>query len=111
VINHITYHLSPEGLGAVGDIMSFLGFHELKPDDPFEHGYDVRWFQQTGSPTLHFVADGGHGDVLHLGHVCLVVSCRRFQLAKASTWLARDSGSGRIWLQHDALRIELRKMS
>jgi hypothetical protein len=87
MLNHVTYHLSRDELGftCLEEIMvDLLGFEEVKPDDPFEHGYEVRWFRPVQShrersralqynvsspPLIHFVADGAAQDLgLGLGH-------------------------------------------
>lgn len=110
-VNHVTYHLTPHGLKLIHGPMRLLGFNEVKPDDPFEHGYDVRWFYRSGNPLIHFVAtpdDHKKHDRLELGHFCCVVPRVCYDKARASAWCIRDSGSGRIWLQHDAVRIEVR---
>lgn len=109
MINHVTYHLTPSGLKGVGDLMGALGFQEVEPDDPFEHGYDVRWFKRAGSPLVHFVSDGDLiGDELRLGHICVLVNMLVWQWSKTCKYLTRDSGSGRIWLGYDNLRVEIR---
>lgn len=110
MINHITYHLSPMGLHDIGGLMNALRFQEIATDDPFEHGYNVRWFARTGSPNVHFVADGNGGDKLVLGHFCVMVPEDHFRELRdpENPWLVRDSGSGRIWLQCDNVRIEVR---
>jgi hypothetical protein len=120
VINHVTYHLSREALGysCLEEIMvDLLGFREIEPDDPFEHGYQVRWFQliealgDPGLPVIHFVAHGDRDPYrLGLGHFCVVVAPDRFEACRKSDYCARDSGSGRIWLEYDncRLRIEVR---
>jgi hypothetical protein len=109
MINHVTYHLSQEGIEGVDAVMALLGFIEVEPDDPFEHGYNVRWFKNATTPLIHFVADySGQHDILALGHICVVVRPTTYELAAQSVWCVRNSGSGRIWLQHDAVRIEVR---
>lgn len=129
MINHVTYQLSEEALGwsCLDEIMvELLGFREIDPDDPFEHGWHVRWFQliealgDTGFPVIHFVAAAddqvdtsafrASRTAVGLGHFCVVVSPDRFEACRRSDYLARDSGSGRLWLEYDnnRLRIEVR---
>jgi hypothetical protein len=109
MIDHLTYHLTPEGLSRVGGLMMLLGFEEVEPNDPFEHGYSVRWFERHVRPLVHFVADdSGECDSLALGHFCVVVSPDRFEEAADSRYCVRNSGSGRIWLEHDQVRVEVR---
>jgi hypothetical protein len=109
MINHVTYHLGPRGLKGIGALMELLGFIEVEPDDPFEHGYDVRWFKNATTPLVHFVSDdSGEQDMLALGHFCVVVPRPVYDRAAQSKWCVRNSGSGRIWLQHDIVRIEVR---
>ena len=124
MINHITYHLSQEAIGrpVLGRLMKLVGFEEVTPDDPFEHGYEVRWFKDRealwlglDSPLIHFVASEDRTPPssqrgLGLGHFCVVVPPERFEACRRSDYLARDSGSGRIWLEYDSgrLRIEVR---
>jgi len=140
MINHVTYQLSEEALGwtCLEEIMvDLLGFVEVQPNDPFEHGWQVRWFKpDLKDPTSPEIALGGDGLVkpplIHfvaarddqvdtsafrvsrtavgLGHFCVVVSPERFEACRRSDYLARDSGSGRIWLEYDnnRLRIEVR---
>lgn len=107
-MNHVTYHVTTAGLQQIGTFMRMLGYREAPPDDPFEHGYDVRWFSRPGSPLVHFVADGEPGDVLALGHFCVVVAPAVYSLLIASRFLVRNSGSGRIWVQCDNVRVEVR---
>lgn len=128
-VDHITFHLSRDELGytVLAEIMELVGFEEVEPDDPFEHGYNVRWFRRVegawasgiplGSPSLqkapkiHFVADGASLDVkLGLGHFCVVVGRERFEACRRSDYCSRDSGSGRCWLEYNGgrLRIEVR---
>lgn len=111
MINHITCHILDEEFDDVRELMTELGFHEIPADDPFEHGYNVRWYSDgLGSPNVHFVADGGSGDWLQLGHFCVVLGSQaHFERLKRSRFLVRDSGSGRIWLQvADNVRVEVR---
>lgn len=121
MINHVTIHLTPEALGysILDEIMEeLLGFREIEPDDPFEHGYNVRWFQliealgDPGLPVIHFVASRDYEPPpnLGLGHFCVVVAPDRFEACRKSDWCERDSGSGRIWLEANEgrLRIEVR---
>lgn len=112
MIDHVTYHMTNKGLVAddLDEMMKILGFIEVEPDDPFEHGYQVRWFAPLyrTKPWIHFVADGRNGDLLRLGHFCIITTKLRFKWAAESRWCVRDSGSGRIWLEHDAVRIEVR---
>jgi hypothetical protein len=117
MIQHVTYHLSWDELGytTLAEIMELIGFQEVEPNDPFEHGYRVRWFRNpqpgTAAVLIHFVADGAAQDLgLGLGHFCVTVGRERFEQCRKSDYLARDSGSGRIWLEYDngRLRIEVR---
>jgi hypothetical protein len=110
--------------------MYILGFEEIEPDDPFEHGWNVRWFKmdptpvwrdgepvpQAGQPKLHLVeGDVPSGitpfDRLCLGHFCVRVGDDMDALGRAaeqSGFIERDSGSGRIWLAFGGLRVEVR---
>lgn len=129
MINHITYHLSKEAIGysSLEEIMNLIGFEEFEPNDPFEHGYDVRWFRmpvQPDSPVwimtqtvVHFVADDTPESAMNaynglgLGHFCVIgVGKKRFDRIRKSDYCPRDSGSGRCWLEYDngRLRIEVR---
>lgn len=115
-INHVTYQLSQDALEAVDALMYLLGFVEVDPDDPFEHGFNVRWFKHAhsyhGEPVVHFVAS----DELYspsrvhlgLGHLCVKVDEATMLKAASSVWCVRNSGSGRIWLQHESFRVEVR---
>jgi hypothetical protein len=80
MIQHVTYHLSWDELGytTLAEIMELIGFQEVEPNDPFEHGYRVRWFRNpqpgTAAVLIHFVADGAAQDLgLGLGHFCVTV--------------------------------------
>lgn len=117
MLNHVTYHLSRDALGytCLDEIMGLVGFEEIKPDDPFEHGYQVRWFYDTYTseiPYIHFVADGAAQDLgLGLGHFCVAgLGAEQFERCRRSDYCVRDSGSGRCWLEYDSgrLRIEVR---
>ena len=123
MINHVTVHVPPETLNdpALLTFMTMLRMEEVKPDDPFEHGWEVRWFKNKAAEPpaqtyLHLVAGehmNHHGfvqDVLCLGHICIdavEVDMVR-QIARQMGWLERDSGSGRIWLNFYNLRVEVR---
>jgi hypothetical protein len=121
MIDHVTYHLSSAALGypQLSEIMGLLGFEEVEPTDPFEHGYMVRWFRRIDPvgrkgfwelPLIHFVADGNSLDVsLGLGHFCVTgLGEEGYKRACASDYCARNSGSGRAWLEYDRLRVEVR---
>lgn len=115
MINHITYHVSINALQDIHEPMKLLGFQEVPPDDDYDlqPGYVVRWFRRAGSPLVHYVAYEGYGDQqqgdqLDLGHFCVVVPPDVFERARKSKWCTRDSGSGRIWLCPDNVRIEVR---
>jgi hypothetical protein len=117
MIQHVTYHLSRDELGytALAEIMELVGFEEVKPNDPFEHGYEVRWFRPTRADEpyatiVHFVAYEDGWNRLGLGHFCVEVGRERFEECRKSDYCVRDSGSGRIWLEYDGgrLRIEIR---
>lgn len=118
MIDHVTYHI---GRLAITDrrltgFMNLLGFEEVEPDDPFEHGYQVRWFESltevaTGfyGPKIHFVADGAACDVkLGLGHFCIIVGGERYDRITQSAFCVRQSGSGRAWMEFDRIRVEVR---
>jgi hypothetical protein len=111
-IDHITYHVSPDTIrgASLVKLLDLIGLGEVRPDDPFEHGYDVRWFAPSHmlKPWVHVVADGEGTDRLRLGHFCAVLAPDKFAKAAESEFCVRDSGSGRIWLGLDNLRIEVR---
>jgi hypothetical protein len=115
-VNHVTYQLSKDALEGVDALMLLLGFVEVEPDDPFEHGYNVRWFKHAGQlhgePLIHFVAEEPDDDLnrvsLGLGHLCVKVDDVTMLQAAASRFCVRNSGSGRIWLQHESFRVEVR---
>lgn len=121
MINHVTYHVEPGTLSKrdLQSFMSMLGLKEVPPDDSYEHGWNVRWFESplaTGYssdviPLIHLIeTDDGERDSLALGHFC--ISGRSLEPIKAMSaaegWLERDSGSGRIWLAFGGLRVEVR---
>jgi hypothetical protein len=123
MLNHVTYQLSWEALAYTGlaEIMELIGFEEVEPTDPFEHGYEVRWFQperpslrsgRHAATVIHFVADGVAQDLaLGLGHFCVAgLGVDRYTACCASDYCVRESGSGRAWLEYDGgrLRIEVR---
>lgn len=112
MINHVTYQLTPEGLKSIGGLMSVLGFQEVEPDDPFEHGYDVRWFKRAAPPLIHFVSEAMSArrpwPNLGLGHFCVMVSPEVYKRCAGSAYCSRNSGSGRIWLEWDKVRVEVR---
>lgn len=116
MIDHVTYHV-PDGAldgDAVKMFMNALDLREIPADDPFEHGWKVRWFRPAArfgrtSPNVHLVeTDDGECDSLMLGHFCVVVSEQRKTALSRSSWCERDSGSGRIWLAFQNLRVEVR---
>lgn len=116
MLDHVTYHVPAGALNgdAVKMFMSALDFREIPPDDPFEHGWKVRWFAPTArfgrtSTNVHLVeTDDGEQDILMLGHFCVVLTERRKLALAQSSWCERDSGSGRIWLAYANLRVEVR---
>lgn len=120
-LDHITYHIEGGKLGDItadddelGDFMKLIRFREIAVDDHFEHDWKVRWFlpvfsQPSWTPAIHFVeTDEGEQDILSLGHFCVAVSEACMDQARASKWLTRDSGSGRVWLEYANLRVEVR---
>jgi hypothetical protein len=136
-VNHVTFQLKPAAINTnkapggkrviegdlLADVMTLIGFEEIEPDDPFEHGYIVRWFRPrhrlgiTVCPVIHFVAVEGKDARkwpwskvhLGLGHFCVVgLGEDAYRAAIASDYLLRDSGSGRAWLLYDSVRIEIR---
>lgn len=120
MIDHVTYHVPPGTLERpdLEVFMMALGLQEINTDDPFEHGWNVRWFStlEPGQPALHLV-EGTHDvdtgvvtqDLLGLGHFCVRgLSPSRLRGLKKTTWIQRDSGSGRIWLGLGNLRVEVR---
>lgn len=111
IIQHVTYHVTPDALDAIHQPLRLLGLQEVEPDDHYDlqPGYRVRWFRRAGSPLLHFVTNGDDCvDRLVLGHFCVVVPPEVYERARKSKWCTRDSGSGRIWLCPDNVRIEVR---
>jgi hypothetical protein len=128
MIDHITYHVPPGTLAdpALKDFMSLLGFEEIEPNDPFEHGWNVRWWRvdhdtdadRRRTPAIHLVEGEVPSritpyDRLCLGHFCVKKGSGwavtdTAVAARAKGWLERDSDSGRIWLAFANLRIEVR---
>lgn len=125
IIDHITIHVPEPTLNTAwtANFFTLLGFEEIDPNDSFEHGYSVRWFRvprpdrppfgEPGpqrSPDVHLVeSDTGEQDLLALGHFCIKAeSASRFNMMRASSYCVRDSGSGRIWLEHANIRVEVR---
>jgi hypothetical protein len=119
MIDHFTYHVDLKTLhnGELADFLSMLGLVEIDADDPlYTHELPVRWFRfKTAEPPqqtrLHLVATAdGERDLLALGHFCITGVEMDLVHARAVDrgWLSRASGSGRIWLQFDNLRVEVR---
>lgn len=123
MIDHITFHVKPDVL-PLTTLLEFwedLGFTEVRPDDPFEHGYEVRWFMPNpkyhglAKPMVHCVSLG-LGAQMHrvgfaaLGHICVVLPGLLFDEVRQGPFCTRDSGSGRIWAEHGtAIRVECRR--
>jgi hypothetical protein len=124
MIDHVTYHVVPGTLERI-DLKSFmlaLGLEEIEAAESVPEGWRVRWFARPdylpGNQTvLHLVEtprsaqipNAGNGDKLGLGHFCVTgVGLDRYNGFKATRWLDRDSGSGRIWLRFANLRVEVR---
>jgi hypothetical protein len=132
MINHVTIHV-PAGTLDDPDLARFmmaLGFHEVQPDDPFEHGWKVRWWRQAQrqgllgpfpdpkwTTTLHLVEGEWaeseevtrRQDQYALGHFCVAGWGQiSYQALAGSRWCVRDSGSGRVWLQFANIRVEVR---
>jgi hypothetical protein len=116
MIDHVTYHVVGGLIKAerLSEFFGLLGMKEVEPGDPFEHGYQVRWFALRSEltvikPLVHVVADGAAGDVhLGLGHFCVKLGQEAYDLARLSSYCVRDSGSGRAWLQFGTIRAEVR---
>lgn len=126
ILNHVTIHVPP-GTLANPDLTEFfelLGFAEVPADDIHEHGWNVRWFRaevflwgNLYGPVIHLVEGENpeavdyqweaQFDVLNLGHIC-VSSCAGYKTLEASKYLIRSSGSGRIWVQFENIRVEVR---
>lgn len=125
MIDHLTYHVPPGTLNHPELLlfMKTLGLIEIPADDPFEHGWEVRWFRHFRNEPpyqvrLHLV-QGEHDfpdmskadrDELILGHFCISgMEVEQIRAkAREMEWLDRDSGSGRIWLRFANLRVEVR---
>jgi hypothetical protein len=121
MIDHVTYHVAP---GTLDDpdlplFLEAIGLKEVEPDDPFEHGWKVRWFRSWGvrnRTTIHLVEGTFNPsgtlfqdqDDLVLGHFCVKVGATTYAALRATRWLDRDSGSGRIWMKFNNLRVEVR---
>lgn len=133
MIDHVTYHVPEPTLekDPVDHCLAFfeaLGFEEIMPEDPFEHGWLVRWFVTYErnffrSPMTHRIGPAIHlveasfeedqywprsHDHLVLGHFCVVRPHREYRLLSQTPWCVRNSGSGRIWMQFANLRVEVR---
>jgi hypothetical protein len=118
-INHITYEVPrytlDDDTGLIDFFDACLGFEEMEAKDKYEHDYKVRWFRDEDGNQIHLVENSEpHMKPpmpvfpLGLGHFCVFVSPERFDYARKSRWLTRDSGSGRIWLEMGVIRAELR---
>jgi hypothetical protein len=129
IVDHVTIHvpfgtLTEESSAAwTVNFFTLLGFEEIEPNDPFEHGWVVRWFRVPRTPripfgepgvqkhpAIHLVESGdGEQDLPALGHFCITsIGQRRFGVLAASSYCVRNSGSGRIWLRHANIRVEVR---
>lgn len=137
MIDHVTFQLEWDALGytLLDEIMGLIGFAEIEPGESVPDGWAVRWFRKIRDtspivplggpgvqppPVLHFVAAQDEAvDTsafraarvsIGLGHICVRVGRERYEACRRSDYLARDSGSGRIWLEYDnnRLRIEVR---
>lgn len=130
MVDHVTVHVPAGTLDGDGieRFMHMIDFNEVDANDPlYTHEHVVRWFKAWENPAhprvqplIHFVEGtpppelkkNGVYDQLVLGHICVAMPVRRMmlvsRLAREAGWLARDSGSGRIWLQFANIRVEVR---
>jgi hypothetical protein len=120
MIDHVTIHVLPGTLDSHvwWSFFRLLGMEEVAPDDPYEHGYRVRWWAEfedgdepPRKPFVHLVeTDDGERDSLALGHFCVSginPSSIRLRAHRLGV-LERDSGSGRMWLSFAGVRVEVR---
>lgn len=116
MIDHVTIHVEPGTLkrADLADFFRIIGMAEVDADDPYEHGWDVRWFAPwdkagaTTKPYIHLVeTDEGEHDIYALGHFCVVMDPDIIR-TRAPERITRDSGSGRIWLGFANIRVEVR---
>jgi hypothetical protein len=119
MIDHVTIHVHEGTLDRedLTDFMVLIGLSEIPPNDPFEHGWKVRWFRQLigsgysppSAPAVHLVeTDDGEEDLPNLGHFCVIVPAKRKEWLAKTEFCERDSGSGRIWLRFENIRVEVR---
>jgi hypothetical protein len=120
MIDHVTIHVQPGALDSHvwRSFFRLLGMEEVAPNDPYEHGYRVRWWAEfedgdepPRKPFVHLVeTDDGERDFPALGHFCvsgIKPSSIRLRAMRLGV-LERDSGSGRIWLSFAGVRVEVR---
>lgn len=119
MIDHVTYEVPKNTLARdviakhLDDFFSYLDMEEVEADIKIEgEGWVVRWYEDGEGIQVHLVE--GEGKIqrdLGLSHFCVVVAPELFARAKASRYLERDSGSGRIWLAGPLkLRVEVRSL-
>jgi len=113
IVDHVTYHVSEHFIHGpnVGKFFEALGMVETDPNiDPFEVGWDVRWFKYPGGEiTVHLAAQPDHAPPLGMSHFCIRVPWDRYQELARSAWVERNSGSGRFWLAGPCgIRVEVR---
>jgi hypothetical protein len=123
MIDHITFHVHQSiidgGDHGPGDLLAHfwadLGFTEITPDDPFEHGFDVRWFNAVPGlhgvvkPVIHCVASSQPPRAgTDLGHIAILLPPIVYDAVREGRFCQRDSGSGRAWVGLDTIRVEIR---
>lgn len=115
-LDHITYHVGESALSKGGSLelfLSGLGFQEVHVDEAVERDWTVRWWEfpePDNDKCLHLVAVPGKlVGSLGYGHLCIGASERVYEhFEKSGDWVERDSGSGRLWLNCEGVRVELR---
>jgi hypothetical protein len=103
---HLTYEVAADEIRdpRIKQFMLVLGFREVTPREPAE--WPLRWFRSADHIYVHLV--GRNAVEMGLGHFCVEVAQEVYDGLRESDWCARDSGSGRIWLEAFGLRVEVR---
>jgi hypothetical protein len=117
VISHINFQV-PEDVvhsKALTEFMGLLMLTEVRPDEPLDDQYIVRWWEDMESDLrVHIVGSGMNALSMGFGHLCVQLHDSRWKKCLDSPWLIRynpTSPMRRCWLYGPGgIRVEVQRV-